>query len=227
MAGGRSPAAEARFVRQRGSHVVSPILVYPFVIAVGAACGYPASRVSGAVDLRGRIALRLLRPKHLIFGLGALPSVALALFLGNSGTQGATEGQFEILMVAAAIPYALSYFAGWYLHRPARVPEGAFPYEQWYALRTTDEPQAEQFMTALWRELAATRAKVTNRTSTERPSFAEVSAVLHSQIADLRDAQQHLQRVHAGESALPAALAELEARIKRLENDSAALLPRG
>jgi hypothetical protein len=128
-----------------------------------------------------------------------------------------------LILIALACGYALWRLVLLRRKRGARLQqETSLPYEVWYALRQTDEAAAERFLTALWDQLEAERSRVAGQAT-----GAGVQTLLETQVAEVAGAADALRRAHAGEPALPPALAILEERVRRLCSDVAALQPGG
>ncbi len=129
-----------------------------------------------------------------------------------------------LILIAGACGYALWRLVVLRRRRGARVQqETSLPYEVWYALRQTDEAAAERFLTALWDQLQAERSRLCGQAAIG----AAVPTLLEVQVAQVAGAADALRRAHAGEPALPPALAILEERVRRLCGDVAALQPGG
>jgi hypothetical protein len=127
-----------------------------------------------------------------------------------------------LILIAGACGYALWRLVVLRRKRGARLQqETSLPYEVWYALRQTDEAAAERFLTALWDQLQAERSRLGGQAA------AGLQTVLEAQVAQVAGAADALRRAHAGEPALPPALAILEERVRRLCGDVAALQPGG
>lgn len=104
--------------------------------------------------------------------------------------------------------------------REPRRGEDALQYEIWYVLRQKDAAAADRFLTQLWERMRAERARAA-------APAVDRQALLETQVAEMAGAMEALRRAHAGESALPPALAALEDKVKQLCGDSAALHPGG
>ena len=109
--------------------------------------------------------------------------------------------------------------------RQPRQREDVLQYEVWYALRQQDAAAAERFLAGLWDRMAAERSRPPGRASGGPGAAAQ--SLLESQVAEMAGAVEALGRAHAGEPALPPALAVLEERVKRLCSDLAAVQPGG
>ncbi len=132
------------------------------------------------------------------------------------------------IALTVALRAGLLGVAAWRLFqalRKRREPrhEDALQYEIWYALRQRDAAAGDRFLTGLWDQMHAARSGAAGTAA--RPGDAP--ALLEKQIAELARAVEVLRRAHAGETALPPALAALETKVKALCADLAALTPGG
>ncbi len=136
-------------------------------------------------------------------------------------------GRITIALTVALMAGMLGV-AAWRLiqaMRKRREPrhEDALQYEIWYALRQKDAAAGDRFLAGLWDQMRAARSGAAGTVG--RPGDAQ--ALLERQIAELARAVEELRRAHAGEPALPPALAALETKVKGLCADLAALSPGG
>jgi len=107
--------------------------------------------------------------------------------------------------------------------REPRRGEEALQYEIWYMLRQKDAAAAERFLARLWGQMAAERSRV----GAAPAAGAGGHRLLEAQVAELSGAVEVLRRGHAGDAALPPALAVLESKVRELCGDLAALQPGG
>lgn len=128
-----------------------------------------------------------------------------------------------LILIAGALAYALRRLVVLRRKRGAQLQqETSLPYEVWYALRQTDEAAAERFLTALRDQFQAARSRVAGGAA-----GAGLQTLIEAQVAQVAAGADALRRAHAGEPALPPALAILEEQVRRLCADLAAAQPGG
>ncbi len=172
---------------------------YAVLATIGLVSGYVAHRL--VTSARGSLKRRLLLDRQLD-GLAALPGMSLVVLLAQRLPQ-ATMGGYARFGAAFFAPFLVARVATHYsIKRGAQRREGTLAYEMWYELMAKTPARAHEFIE---RYLAQEAGLLT----------------LAARVRELRTACDSLERAHAGNISLPAALAVLQAHIARLEQERA------